>query len=61
MNDKSTLDSLHQQYGSLLIQFEIIQAKLNSIKQAIVKEMNDSQQKGTPDVVVNRRVSKSSK
>jgi len=61
MSDKNNLDKLHQQYGSLLIQFEIIQAKLNNIKQAIVNEMNGSQQKGTPDVAVNRRVSKSGK
>jgi hypothetical protein len=42
----NNLDNLYKDYGSLLIQLEIIQAKINHVKQQIAEELN---QKGEQD------------
>lgn len=35
-----SIDELYKQYGQLMIELEIIQAKINAVKQEIIKELN---------------------
>jgi hypothetical protein len=36
------MDELYKNYGELMIQAEIINAKIQAVKQAIIEEMNKS-------------------
>ena len=40
----SNLDDLYREYGSLMIQQEIIQAKISELKQRIAIELNKPQE-----------------
>lgn len=35
------MEELYKQYGQLMIEAEIIQAKINSVKQQIAKQLNE--------------------
>jgi hypothetical protein len=34
------IDDLYRQYGELMIQAEILQARLNAVKQRLIEELN---------------------
>lgn len=38
-----SIDELYKQYGQLMIELEIIQARINAVKEQIVKEINNGQ------------------
>lgn len=38
------MEELYKQYGELMIQMEILQAKINQIKQQIANELNKKEQ-----------------
>jgi len=39
------MDELYKEYGELMIQAEIIQAKINGVKQKIAAELNKPKEK----------------
>lgn len=39
-----SIDELYKQYGQLMIELEIIQAKINAVKQEIIKELNNGKE-----------------
>jgi len=42
-----TLKELHEEYGKLMIQAEIIQGRINDIKRQIAEEMNKPKEDNT--------------
>ena len=44
LGENMTLDELYKQYGELSIQAEILQAKINVVKQKIADELNKQTQ-----------------